>query len=87
MANTKSAKKAIKTSAKKTARNKSAMSSLKTAVRKAEKAIAAQSDTAQDTVIASQSALDVAAKKGIIHPNAAARRKSRLVKKLNTVTK
>ena len=87
MANIKSSKKDILTSAKKAERNKSATSSLKTAVRKAEKAIAGKDAAAKEAVVAGQSALDIAAKKGIIHANAAARKKSRLVKKLNATAK
>ena len=87
MANIKSSQKDIITSAKKAERNKAASSSLKTAVRKAEKAIAAKAPTVKEAVIAGQSALDIAAKKGIIHANAAARKKSRLAKKLNAVAK
>jgi len=34
-------------------------------------------------VVAAISSLDKAAEKGVIHPNNAARRKSRLIKKLN----
>ncbi|MGI2336185.1 MAG: 30S ribosomal protein S20 [Dehalogenimonas sp.] len=83
MANTKSSKKSILTSAKQTERNKSARSALKTAVRKAEKAIVTGGEEAKTANIASQSALDIAAKKGIIHANTAARKKSRLAKKLN----
>ena len=40
-------------------------------------------ESAQAAVAAAISALDDAAKKGVIHSNSAARRKSRLVKKLN----
>ncbi|AKG52695.1 30S ribosomal protein S20 [Dehalogenimonas sp. WBC-2] len=87
MANTKSSKKDILTSTKKALRNKSALSSLRTTVRKTEKAIAAGSDEAKVSIVASQSALDIAAKKGLIHANAAARKKSRLTKKLNAATK
>lgn len=87
MANIKSSKKDIITSAKKANRNKAATSSLKTALRKAEKAIAGKDPAAKEAVTASQSALDVAAKKGIIHANAAARKKSRIAKKLNATAK
>ena len=38
---------------------------------------------AQEAVVAAISSLDKAAEKKIIHPNNAARRKSRLMKKLN----
>ena len=87
MANIKSSMKDIITSAKKADRNKTASSRLKTAVRKAEKAIVAGGAAAKEAVVAGQSALDIAAKKGIIHANAAARKKSRIAKKLNAATK
>ncbi|PPD57884.1 30S ribosomal protein S20 [Dehalogenimonas etheniformans] len=83
MANIKSSIKDIITSAKKTERNRAATSGLKTAVRKAEKAIAAKDPAAKEAVAASQSALDVAAKKKLVHPNTAARKKSRIARKLN----
>ena len=38
---------------------------------------------AKEAVVVAISSLDKAAEKGIIHPNNAARRKSRLMKKLN----
>ena len=40
-------------------------------------------DAAQEAVRRATQALDKAAQKGVIHPNNAARRKSRLMKKLN----
>jgi small subunit ribosomal protein S20 len=83
LANIKSSIKDIITSAKKTEWNRAATSGLKTAVRKADKAIAAKDPAAKEAVTASQSALDVAAKKKLIHANAAARKKSRMAKKLN----
>jgi len=53
-------------------------------VTQAEKLIlASELEPAQRAVVAATSALDKAAKKGIIHPNTAARRKSRLSKKLS----
>ena len=56
----------------------------KTRVTKAEKLInAGELDPAKAAVVAAVSSLDKAAEKGIIHPNNAARRKSRLMKKLN----
>jgi small subunit ribosomal protein S20 len=51
---------------------------------RAEKLIAAnQLEQAQQAVMDTISALDRDAKKGVIHPNTAARRKSRLMKKFN----
>lgn len=84
MANTKSAKKAARVSLKKRARSKPVRTALKTFITKAEGAIqAGESEPAQQAVATAVSALDGAAQKGIIHPNNAARRKSRLMKKLN----
>jgi len=40
-------------------------------------------EAARGAVVAAISSLDRAAAKGVIHPNNAARRKSRLMKKLN----
>jgi len=81
----KSAIKAVRVSAKKQAANVSFRSFCKTEVTKAEKLIASgELDKAQKAVVAAISALDTTAEKGIIHPNNAARRKSRLMKKLNS---
>lgn len=69
-------------------RNKSVRSFTKTCVTKAEGLIATkETDAAGDAVTQAVSALDKAAKKGVIHPNNAARRKSRLMKKLNQAAK
>jgi len=69
-------------------RNKSVRSFTKTCITKAEGLIAIKElDQAGEAVTQAISALDKAAKKGVIHPNNAARRKSRLMKKLNQATK
>jgi small subunit ribosomal protein S20 len=69
-------------------RNKSVRTYVKTCSTRAQDLIAQkETDTAREAVAAATSALDVAAKKGVIHPNKAARRKSRLVKKLNQATR
>lgn len=79
-----SAEKAARTSERKRLRNKSLKSATKTHLTKAEKLIAAsQLEPAQQAVSVAISALDRDAKKGVIHPNTAARRKSRLMKKFN----
>ncbi len=62
--------------------NRSIKSQVKTQVTKARQAIAAEAD-AEAAVRAAVSELDRAAKKGVIHRNNAARRKSRLMKQLN----
>lgn len=88
MANTKSAMKATRVHAKKTARNKPVRSYAKTAVTKARDLIDEKDmDAATTAVKEASSALDKAAKKGVIHPNNAARRKSRLAKQLNAAQK
>ena len=88
MANTKSAKKDIKVNETKRARNRSVKSLCRTGITKAEKLIAGGNVEEAKTAVASAvKSLDKAAEKGIIHPNNAARRKSRLMDKLNkTVT-
>jgi small subunit ribosomal protein S20 len=58
-----------------------ARSSARTAVRSARAAIASKSADAADSVRAAASALDKAVKRGGIHKNAAARKKSRLAKR------
>ena len=84
MANTKSALKAIRVSEKRRQRNKAARSLMRTTIRKAQATLAAGlSDTAVETVRHTVSVIDRSASKGIIHRNQAARRKSRLMKKLN----
>ena len=83
---TKSAKKQMRVSEKKQMRNKSVRSLCKTSVTKAEKLIfSGELESAKKAVVNAISSLDKAAEKGIIHANNAARRKSRLMKKLNEV--
>ncbi len=81
MANIKSQKKRILTNAKAADRNKAVKSELKTRVRNAVSSVGtADADT---NARAAVKRIDKAASKGIIHKNAAARRKSRLMKRLN----
>ncbi len=83
MANTKSAIKMIRVAARRTARNKPVRSEIKTLVKRARTEIGAGNlDEARAKVSEAASALDKAANKGVIHKNAAARRKSRLDKRL-----
>jgi small subunit ribosomal protein S20 len=80
----KSAQKQARVNEKRRMRNKSYRSQAKTNVTKAEKLIfSGELEAAKEGVVAAVSSLDRAAEKGIIHPNNAARRKSRLMKKLN----
>ena len=80
----KSAQKQARVSEKRRLRNKSIRSRAKTNITKVEKLIfSGELELAREAVVAAISSLDKAAEKGIIHPNNAARRKSRLMKKLN----
>lgn len=81
MANIKSQKKRILTNAKAAERNRAVRSELKTRVKQAEAAVGTdESDAAIRTAV---KRIDSAASKGIIHKNTAARRKSRLMKRIN----
>jgi len=76
----------VRVAEKRQLRNKSVRSLCKTNITKAERLIfSGELESAQAAVVAALSSLDKAAEKGIIHPNNAARRKSRLMKKLNEV--
>ena len=84
MANTKSALKNIRKTERRNARNRVFRSRARTFVKKAQSQIQAGNlEAAQETTRKAVKALDKAAQKGIIHPNNASRRKSRLVKRLN----
>lgn len=82
MPNIKSAKKRVLVAASKTARNKSIKSNLKTTIKKAETAIA-EGGNDQEAIRLAIKRIDQACAKGILHKNTAARRKSKLVRKLN----
>jgi small subunit ribosomal protein S20 len=78
----------LRTDAKRTIRNKGIRSECKSSITKAEKVISAgKVDEAKAAAVNAIATLDKAAGKGIIHPNNAARRKARLVKKLNSLKK
>ena len=86
MANTKSALKAARVSARKRIQNKPVMSAVRTYLGKANKAVTGKdTSSAPAAVLQAVKTLDKAARKGAIHPNNAARRKSRLMKKLNAL--
>ena len=87
MPNTKTAAKEMRISERRRMRNKSYRSACKTSITKAEKIIfSGEQEEAQKAVKEAIKILDSAASKGIIHHNNAARRKSRLMKKLNKST-
>ena len=85
MPNIKSAIKRVKTAELRRANNITAKSSMRTAVKNAEAAIANNDENAKDALLAASRKLDKAASKGLIHKNAAARKKSRLAKRLNSL--
>jgi small subunit ribosomal protein S20 len=80
----KSAQKQVRVTERKRLRNKSITSLCKTNITKAERLIfSGELKAAQEAVAVAITSLDKAAEKGVIHANNAARRKSRLMKKLN----
>ncbi|WP_016992488.1 30S ribosomal protein S20 [Lysinibacillus boronitolerans] len=81
MPNIKSAIKRVKVNEKANIANSQAKSAMRTTVKKAENAIAANAENKQELLQAAFKSLDKAASKGLIHKNAAARKKSRLAKK------
>ena len=84
MPSTKSAKKRVQVAEKKRLHNKSIRSEVKTNITKAERLIfSGELEAAQEAVVAAVKSLDKAAEKRVIHSNNSARRKSRLMKKLN----
>jgi small subunit ribosomal protein S20 len=83
VANTRSAEKMIRVAERRRVRNRAVKSAVKTFIRKAERGIVAASEDSSTLVVQAISKLDKAASKGILHPRNAARRKSRLMKKLN----
>ena len=86
MANIKSQIKRNKQNQKRRMRNRVYRGTARTYVRKAEAAIkVGDTQASQEEVLKAIKALDKAASKGVIHKNNAARRKSRLVKKLNSM--
>ena len=83
MPNKKSSKKDLLVTERNRQRNASVKSRLKTLRVKAQSSIVTDATTSLESVKDALKAFDSAATKGIIHKNTAARRKSRLVKRLN----
>lgn len=86
MPNIKSSIRSVKTDAERRAKSAPIKAALRNAARKVE-ALAANGakEDAQATMAAATGLLDKAARKGIIHKNVAARKKSRLAKKINAL--
>jgi small subunit ribosomal protein S20 len=83
MPNIKSVVKDVKKSRQNHQRNISAKSAMKTFIKKARTAVDSKDQSAAEAVCQSVSFIDKCAERGIIHKNAAARRKSRLMKRAN----
>lgn len=81
MPNIKSVMKDVKKSRQNRLRNLATKSAIKTFTKTAKGAIEAGADDASAILSKAVSVIDKAAEKGIIHKNAAARRKSRLMKR------
>jgi len=86
MANTKSAKKAVRQIARRTADNKARRSSMRTYVRKVEEAIATgNKDAAQTALKEAEPIMVRTAQKGLLHRRAASRKVSRLAKRVGAM--
>jgi small subunit ribosomal protein S20 len=89
MANIASSKKDARRSAVRAVRNRSLKSAVKTKITRFRRALNERGEAAEQApqlAVTALSALDRAASKGVLHPNNAARRKSRLMKRLNAAT-
>lgn len=86
MANTRSAKKAVRKTARRTEINKARRTRMRTEVRKVEEAIASgQKDAALKALAAAEPILARTAQKGVIHKNAASRKVSRLAARVRAM--
>ena len=83
MPNIQSAKKRVKVSEKKNLRNRIVKSGVRTSIRKFDATIAADPTKATAQLSATSAVIDKAVSKGVIHKNAANRKKARLAKQLN----
>ncbi|MCH3913760.1 MAG: 30S ribosomal protein S20 [Acidaminococcaceae bacterium] len=86
MPNIKSSIRSVKTDEERRVANGQVKAKIRTTARKVEaQAAAGSKDEAQATLKVAAGLLDKAARKGTIHKKAAARKKSRLAKKVNAV--
>lgn len=86
MANTSSAKKAVRQIERRTAVNKSRRSQMRTFVRKVEEALTSGDPAAADAALKIAAPLMMrAAQKGIVHKNTASRKVSRLSKRVKSL--
>ena len=86
MANTSSAKKAVRNIDRRTAVNRSRRSQMRTYIRKVEEALESGDASAAKTALATAEPIMMrAAQKGIVHKNTASRRISRLTKRVKSL--
>ncbi len=84
MPNIKSSVRSVKTDAERRAKNLAVKSTIRTVTRKVTESVnAGNTDTAKALLIKASSTIDKAASKGVLHKNAAARKKSRMARKIN----
>jgi len=86
VANIKQQKKRIRQAEARTARNKAVKSELKTRVKNAVRSAETGAEDTPEKLRVAIKRLDMAAAKGIIHKNQAARRKSRLARKVQAAS-
>lgn len=86
MANIRSQIKRNRQNEKRRLRNKAVRSELKTRVKTAVAAAETGAENSPEALRLAVKKLDKAAQKGVIHKNQAARRKSRLMKRINALT-
>lgn len=87
MPNKQNAKKALRRSIKRAARNLEVKNTYKMAVKTVKKAVVAGKNEVKEELRLAQKALDKAAKRGVIKKNTAGRKLSRLTKSLKTAIK
>ena len=86
MANTSSAKKATRVTARRSVINKNRLSQLRSSVRKVEEAIASGNRSAAEAALkTAEPELMRGAQKGVVHKNAASRKVSRLAKRIKAI--
>lgn len=85
MPNKKSAKKELRKSVKREVANLKVKNVMKTSIKKGLKKVIASDKSVKDDLATTMKNIDKAAKKGVIKKGAAARKKSRLAKKINTL--
>ena len=83
MPNIQSAKKRVKVSEKKNLHNRIVKTGMRTSIRKFDTALTADPAKANEQLSATCAVIDKAASKGVIHKNAANRKKARLAKQLS----